>query len=384
MARRVLLVAHAFRPVLGGVETHLWDLSRELVSRGYRVHCLVGGPPSSEAFSAVTVERRTELTVESLVRRRRGLPLAAVDGGLLADLERITHQTVLDFGPELVHLHNAHHFAPELALALFRRAPLPLVNSVHDRVGEHLYPWVLAEGWKHTIFASHYLAANLPGLGPRSVLWLGIDLSRFRPDGPLQERLSVLERPVVFHPARLLSWKGVEVSVEAFIALREGLGKGSLVLCASTDIVDDAAAIAELRRRLEAHAESAGVRTHLHFHDFDSLEMPSCYRTCDLTWYPTIDEEPLGLVPLEAMACGCPLVVSDSGGMRETVLAGETGLVVPKNDPRALAEASSRVLRDPELRHRLVAAGRARARSFDIASYVNALEGIYGKVCEAA
>src|SRR6185437_3621574 len=93
---------------------------------------------------------------------------------------------------------------------------VPIVTSVHDRVGEHLFPEVLTFPWAHTLFASHFLRSNLPPCTPSSVLWLGIERPRFTPQGDRDARFLPMERPVIFHPARLLRWKGVEVGLEAF------------------------------------------------------------------------------------------------------------------------------------------------------------------------
>jgi glycosyltransferase involved in cell wall biosynthesis len=70
--------------------------------------------------------------------------------------------------------------------------------------------------------------------------------------------------------------------------------------------------------------------------------------------------EPFGLAPIEAAACGLPVIAVAEGGVRETVIDGETGLLV-KNTPGAVAEAVARLLADPALAHRLGAAGRANA-----------------------
>lgn len=375
----VLLVAHAFPPVFGGVETHLWDVSQELAARGHRVHCLVGGGPARERFGPVTVERHPELAVSHLVRAREGLPLRAVDETLLGSLAAIAGEVTHRLRPDLVHLHNAHHFAPELALAFFRaRDGRPLLNTVHDHVGEHLYPAVLRERWAHTIYVSRHMLASLPGNGtPSSVLWPGIDLRPFSPGGPRDVRLARLESPVVFHPARLLRWKGVETGLEAFILLRRRLGRGSLVLCASENVVDDDSEVELLRRELVARAQAAGVYEHVAFLAFERERIAAAYRASDVVWYPTVDDEPFGLVPLEAMASGAPLVVSDSGGMRETVLAGKTALVVPRGRPDALAEAAERLVRDRVLRDRLADGGLRRSRRFDLGRFAGQLEAIY-------
>jgi glycosyltransferase involved in cell wall biosynthesis len=85
------------------------------------------------------------------------------------------------------------------------------------------------------------------------------------------------------------------------------------------------------------------------------------YAAADVAVAPSI-YEPFGLVAVEAMASGTPVVVSDTGGLRE-VVDGPCGLRIAPEDPEALAAALVRVLDDAELAQRLAAGGRARVRS---------------------
>ncbi|MEX2413947.1 MAG: glycosyltransferase, partial [Thermoleophilaceae bacterium] len=90
-------------------------------------------------------------------------------------------------------------------------------------------------------------------------------------------------------------------------------------------------------------------------------EIPALIRSADalvsVPWY-----EPFGIVPVEAMACGVPVVASAVGGMIDTVVDGGTGLHVPPRDPAAVAATLRRLLGDDALRAQLGAAGAARAR----------------------
>jgi glycosyltransferase involved in cell wall biosynthesis len=102
--------------------------------------------------------------------------------------------------------------------------------------------------------------------------------------------------------------------------------------------------------------------------------MAALYDEADLVVYPTIGEEPYGLVPLEAMSCGRPVVAARSGGIAETVVDGETGYVVARGDVDALSERTSLLLENPERARRFGAAGRALVeREFHIGQYVAAL-----------
>src|SRR5213079_470865 len=154
------------------------------------------------------------------------------------------------------------------------------------------WPWALV------VFVSDYLRGALPTTRPSAVRWLGIEPAAYRAGGPRDRRLARLPWPVIFHPARLLRWKGVECGVRAFARVHAALG-GSLVLCASENIVDDPDEVATLRRALVATAERLDIGEAVHFLSFDRERVPDAYRAADLIWYPTIDDEPLGLVPLE-------------------------------------------------------------------------------------
>jgi len=74
--------------------------------------------------------------------------------------------------------------------------------------------------------------------------------------------------------------------------------------------------------------------------------------------YPTIGEEPFGLVPLEGMACGKPVVVTASGGLVESMIDRKTGFIIKKKDPEMLVEKIGLFLEDKELSRKMGQAGR--------------------------
>ncbi|MEV0136163.1 glycosyltransferase family 4 protein [Dactylosporangium sp. NPDC050688] len=377
---RILQISHAYPPTFGGVESHVWDIAHGLAAQGHELLVLTGGSPlPGDDDGPVRVRRHPPIGVQPLLAARRGSKPDELQPQLLADLRGIVGPVVKEFRPDVLHLHNGHHFGPELARVCLDTGVQTIVNGVHDRVGERLCLEVLDWPWDFVVYASHYLLTALPTERPAAVRWLGIDRVAFSPDGPLDERLVALPGPVVFHPARLLRWKGVEDGVRAFARMRPVLGGGTLVLCASEDIADDPAEVAALRMELTELAGQLGVADAVRFMHFDRLRIAEAYRAADLVWYPTIDEEPLGLVPPEAMAAGTPVVVTRSGGMRETVVEEVTGLAVDKGDHVALADAALRVLTDPQLRAKLVAGGRERSALFDIGEYVSWLAEVYEK-----
>lgn len=187
-----------------------------------------------------------------------------------------------------------------------------------------------------------------------SVVPGGVDLRRFRPDGP---RAPKYARHRLVTVGRLVPRKGFEVAIDALSMLEDT----ELVIAggpAPSELGDDKEA-----QRLLDHADVAGVADRVKMTGQISRDdMPALLRSADAVlctpWY-----EPFGIVPLEAMACAVPVVASAVGGLIDTVVDGVTGELVPPREPVALAEAVRRVLADRATRDAYGLAGCQRARS---------------------
>ncbi len=135
------------------------------------------------------------------------------------------------------------------------------------------------------------------------------------------------------------------------------------------DLLKAAALVYEQKRDIKlviVSKQEAQIQTLVpseYVHRPTRAELARLYATCDLfvsaSW-----REGFGLPPLEAMACGAPVVLTDSGGVREYARSGENCLMVPVRDPAALAEAMYRVLSDSTLARRLAASGPPTAARF--------------------
>ena len=188
-----------------------------------------------------------------------------------------------------------------------------------------------------------------------SVIPCGVDLRRFTPHGPSERRPSGLRRLVV--AGRLVERKGVDDALAALARLPDT----ELVVAGGPDA-------AELERdpeaqRLRRLALRLGVADRVQFRGrVDRDAMPVLLRSADavvcVPWY-----EPFGIVPLEAMACGVPVVATAVGGMIDTVVDGVTGVHVAPRQPGPLAAVLASLLADRGRMAALGAAGAARARS---------------------
>ena len=179
-----------------------------------------------------------------------------------------------------------------------------------------------------------------------AVVPCGVDLDRFTPSGPRAARDG---RHRILSLGRLVERKGVETTIRAMPAVPEA----ELVIAGGGDAVADAE-----RARLTAVARAAGVQDRVRLvGQIPRHDVPALLRSADVVvsvpWY-----EPFGMVPLEAMACGVPVIASAVGGHLDTVVDGRTGALVPPRDPAALAQRLRELLADPA---RLAAIGSAAA-----------------------
>src|SRR6185369_5506925 len=190
--------------------------------------------------------------------------------------------------------------------------------------------------------------------GRLTVVPCGVDLDLFTPEGRRARRRPGRRRIVCV--GRLVARKGVGNAISALAALPDtelvvAGGPPRAQLCRDPEA-----------RRLRALAEECGVGDRVDLRGrMDRADVAALLRSADavvcVPWY-----EPFGIVPLEAMACGTPVVASAVGGMIDSVVDDVTGIHVPPRDPDRLAEALAPLLADPERRAVYGSAGVDRAR----------------------
>jgi glycosyltransferase involved in cell wall biosynthesis len=182
----------------------------------------------------------------------------------------------------------------------------------------------------------------------------GVDLEAFVPDGAVAPRPADRRHRLVV-VSRLVERKGIGNVIAALPAVPDT----ELVVAGGP--APDALRRDDEANRLLALAEQCGVRDRVDLRGrVDRDDVPALLRSADIVvcapWY-----EPFGLVALEAMACGVPVVSTAVGGLVDTVIDGVTGVHVPPRDVDALADALRALLADPERRRALGIAGARRA-----------------------
>jgi glycogen synthase len=178
-------------------------------------------------------------------------------------------------------------------------------------------------------------------------------------------------RPMILFVGQFKYRKGFDVLARAMPFVLEQFPNATFVFVGHSPIH---------RRELEAIARKDGTSEHLHIVERVSEEdKVRLYNSADVSVLPT-RYEGFGLPPLEAMASGCPVIASDIPVVDEVVRHEYNGLLVPRNDPHALAAAITRMLRDQTLRANLIQNGFETLKQFDETKLVERVEEVYASV----
>jgi glycosyltransferase involved in cell wall biosynthesis len=231
------------------------------------------------------------------------------------------------------------------------------------------------------IGCSNYISQNVKHRFPEvanrcSTIYYGIDVSAFkRTDGTRNSD----QPPRILFVGRVSPEKGIHVLLDAFRLVSNRCPSAELhiigpdLVPASRMIIaisDDSHTTAlesidprGYRERIYA-ALPEDIRRRVYFRGtVSNSDLPSAYNAADVFVFPSEWEEPFGIPVVEAMASGLPVVGTRSGGIVESIEHGSTGFLVDRGDSKALAEALTRLILDPDLRESMGRNGRERAAS---------------------
>jgi D-inositol-3-phosphate glycosyltransferase len=328
------------------------------------------------------------------------LVLRFLDAGPAHPLQKGEHESVIDefsarldeLGPYEV-FHSHHWFSGMAALPVARRQGIPHVQSFHSIAADPSTP--LSEGERPE---SPGRLAGEARLARESDAIVAISAAEARTVadrlGGDDDRIVVVPPGVdaeLFHPwtgsrrgsgyvvaaARLQPLKGLDLAIEAVAAVPADVRPDLIV--AGEASADFEGYVDELR----AIADGRDIADKVHFIGPQSRpDLAALLRESRLVLVPS-HSETYGLVALEASASGVPVIASASGGLREAVVDGETGIVLDSRDPSVWGAAIAGVLRDPDLAGRLAVAGRARAEALSWPQSAAALSACYGTLVGA-
>ena len=404
---RILMLAQFYAPIIGGEERLVQDLSMDLARRGHQVAVATlwhDGLPRFELDHGVEIYRLSSSVqraswVFTEPGRRHAPPWP--DPEAVFELGKVLRR----HRPQIVHAHNwlVYSFLPLKPASKAR-----LVVTLHDyslacankRLMRHGRQCAGPSLLKCPACTGEYygMGKGLPTLASN---WLMAAAERRVVDMFLPISLSVAQGnrlvdrrwPYQIIPNFVPDTLGLAQPLDPAYAAR--LPPDGYWL-----FVGDVSADKGVDVLLQAYAGLTGVPPLILIgrrHASQVLALPpnvvildswphaavmEAWRRCSLALMPSIWAEPFGLVALEAMAAGCPVIASRTGGLRDIVIDGDTGLLVPPGDPAALRAAMATLSASPELRERMGQAGQRRVAEFRASVVVPRLEQVYRAVLD--
>src|SRR5581483_1169907 len=214
----------------------------------------------------------------------------------------------------------------------------------------------------------------------------GVDCQRFRPLDREAARMAIgydSADPLLLQLGRMVPRKGVDDVVRALARLRNehGIPVRLMIVGGESDEPDEVAT--PYLRQLRTVAAAAGVGEAITLVGRRGGDRLREYYSAADAFVTTPWYEPFGITPLEAMACGTPVIGSAVGGIKYTVIDGETGFLVPPRDPQAIAERAKALLCCPDMRAWMShhAVQRVR-RSFQWCHVAAAVDRLYNDVAD--
>ncbi len=373
---KILYLYKDYFPVLGGIENHCRQLAEEMQRRGHSVEVLVTNTARST--------RHEELSGVKIFKAGRWINISSAPLSPRLGVE-VVRRYLSRTGPDIVHLHAPYppgeaawllaSFMPRFTKKrphtimtyhsdIVRQKRLlkgyaPVLRQVLRRVD-----WILPTSPNY-IQSSPFL--RVISSKCRSVS-LGVDFDRFATATPPPEDPSNLK---LLFTGRLRYYKGLQYLIEAMPAV---LPTAHLTIVGSGPMEAELKAQVD-RLTLNRRVTFAG--------EVSEAELPGYYAACDLFVLPSCERsEAYGLVQLEAMAAGKPVVSTSLGtGTDYLNLTGQTGLVVPSADPGALAVAINELLANKNRRHEMGRRAAERVRTeFSLQTMFDRIEQIYIEV----
>ena len=380
--------------------TYVHDINRHLVRRGHSVTVVTPGDPSlarEDMFDGVRIVRfplelPADLTYGRVAQSRVSWLGKFARLAVMAHYLEAQYRAILaapEGQPDVIHAHWAIPTGPAAVLAA-RKLEVPCIITMH---GGDVYVnpeqgydfptrwyirpalrWTLRHAGALTAITEdcrqHALRAGAPADRIRLV-FNGTDLRRFSPDENGDRRSPRFGPNMIFACRQLFPRKGIRFLLEAAAQLKPRFPDLKVVLAG------DGFERPELARL----AADLGIEADVTFLGWvPNTELPPYYRAAAVSVIPSL-EEGFGIPAAEAMGCEVAVVASDAGGLPEVVEDGVTGLVVPRGDSTALAQAIGSLLADPERSRAMGQAGRARAlRLFDWDQSAERFEQIYREV----
>lgn len=363
---KIALVSDVYYPHVGGIQEHIYHLGLELIKRGHIVKVITGSSGKNNAPKGIDVIR-----IGRIVQfpANKSFSKATICIGIKGKLRRVFKQEKFD----IVHVHGALvPFLPLYSHILSGSTNIHTFHSAFDTsFGYNVCKKILQSIIKKVdglIAVSNAAKSSVEQYlpGDYTVIPNGVDINRFNPKKKRLERFRGIS-PLILFVGRFEPRKGLKFLFLAFNQIIKEMPDAGLVVVGEGKLKD------YYRSFLSKEALN-----NVFFEGKVSMELlPSYFTTCDVFCSPAYTGESFGIILLEALASGTPVVASDIPGYRTVIKDGYNGLLVPPKEPNAITDAVSRITDDDTLRKNLISNGLESVQQYSWKNISKIIEDFY-------
>ncbi|USN53811.1 MAG: glycosyltransferase family 4 protein [Candidatus Nomurabacteria bacterium] len=367
---KIGIVTQSFFPIRGGVAEHVYHTAHALERRGHEVVIITANFSRFDEDRGCRVERiGRDLTIPF----NQAFVNLTISWNIPQELRHLERK----YGFDVVHIHGPYEpFLPALAL---KNIECPKVGTFHAFNAHPSLGYRVFENYIRTFkdrlsariavsqAAKDFISHHFPD--DYEIIPNGVDVQRFSPQVKPFPWYNP-EKFTILFVGRMDPRKGLKYLLRAFTMIASEFPQAEVVVVGN----------GILRRYYETFLEPS-LKDRVRFEGFVSAaDLPRYYASSDVYVSPATGNESFGIVLLEGMASGKPVIASDIDGYRDVIRHGQDGILVPKSDPAALAQALRTLARDPQERAKYQQAGRQRAEEFSWESITDRLEEVYRRV----
>jgi phosphatidylinositol alpha-mannosyltransferase len=358
----------------GGVINHIAYLAHYLIKSGHKVKIIA---PCTKNGAHYFEEEVTPVGRPLPIPYAGAVARVPISPWLPTQVGEILAQEKFD----ILHLHEP--FAPMVSLSALLKSDSINVGTFHACHNKPRIYWLgkpIFQRWLTRL--SGKIAVSKPALehvsrhlpGEYCIIPNGIDTEHFCPNGPRREEFADGKTNILF-VGRLERRKGLAYLLNACATIKRSSPKFRLIVVGPGTV---------LRLRYKKLVEEMSLTDNVVFTGFiSSAELPSYYRSADIFCAPATGGESFGIVLLEAMACGKPVVATNIQGYASVLADGEEGLLVPPRDEKSLAKALLSLLHNKSLRLSMGGKGLIKAEKYSWQNITQQVVNYYKSCSEA-
>ena len=361
MPMKILMLTWEYPPrIVGGIARVVNDLSKRLIKDGHEVTVVTyreGNAPYFEDDKGVKVYRIDNYMIN---------PNNFIDWIMQMNFNMVAKASEIIANEGKFDVIHAHDWLVAYAAKTLKNSyDIPIVSTIHatesgrnsgihDETQRYINDteWMLTYESTEVIVNSNYMKRELQSLfglpfEKINVVPNGINVNMFsgvERDYDFRRQYALDNEKIILFMGRLVYEKGVQHLISAMPKILSGYHDAKLVIAGKGGMTDE----------LKAQVNSMGIGSKVYFTGYmDSKQVCKMYKCADVSVFPST-YEPFGIVALEAMLSGTPVVVSDIGGLNEIVTHGENGMKSYAGNPNSIADSILALLYNPQLSQEVV------------------------------